>query len=218
MCLDAPGQAPISFRLAEGMALGRGGSRQRAEHKSCRVPLVPYEHYLPMREDASRCGGRLLVGFAEDPRCWRGSRSTPARYFDLNFTAEAIARRMLRHMARVVSAPRETSETASRRSAAASTCARAPSSAWWQGARRAGSGPDRRWPTVALNSSSFQSRPSSSSSEFERPHVYLGVTWSAKEVKRRCIRAPAGVDDRRARPDARLGEAEQGLVRQKAIP
>ena len=63
-----------------------------------------------------------------------------ARYFDLNFTAEAIARRMLRHIGTGRFGATGASETASRRSAAASICARAPSSAWWQsrGARAQG--------------------------------------------------------------------------------
>jgi hypothetical protein len=105
MCLDAPGQAPISFRFAEGMALG-AVVVARAPKIKLPSPLVPYVHYLPMREDGADVVDVCCSALRRPAMLDEIVRSA-ARYFDLNFTAEAIARRLLRHIAPVVSVSRE---------------------------------------------------------------------------------------------------------------
>jgi hypothetical protein len=102
ICLDAPGQGPISYRLAEAMALGavvvcRGPMVAFPE------PLVPHTHYVPMRYDGSDVVEQCRY-VLDDPARQDEIANLAAAYYDRNFTAAAIARRMLRHMAEVVAA------------------------------------------------------------------------------------------------------------------
>ena len=94
LCLELPGQAEISERLVEAMALG-AVVVARPSRMQLPEPLIPGQHYLPLAEDGSDvvdvCAEALC-----DPRELRCIAQEAGRYFDLNFSAESMARRILR--------------------------------------------------------------------------------------------------------------------------
>lgn len=97
LCLEVPGQGPTSYRLAEGMALGVPvvAARPRQRFPS---PLVDRDHYLRIRDDASDVAEVCAAALAE-PELLEHVGRQAARYFDLNLSVEATARRMIRMIA-----------------------------------------------------------------------------------------------------------------------
>lgn len=94
IALDAPGQAPITCRLPEAMALGAVAV---CFPPACAFPepLVDGLHFAAIREDGSDVVDvcrRLLA----DPAKLRMISGNAAGYFDRNFSPQSIARRILR--------------------------------------------------------------------------------------------------------------------------
>jgi hypothetical protein len=96
LALEAPGQAAVSYRFVEAMALG-AIVVARPPKIGLPEPLVPGTHYLPLAEnggDVVKVCHDALKCFSEDR--WIEMRIAAARYFNRNFSAESMARRILR--------------------------------------------------------------------------------------------------------------------------
>jgi Glycosyl transferases group 1 len=100
IALDAPGQAPITQRLPEAMALG---AVIVSAPPTCVFPesLRNGVHYAATKEDGSDvvevCGALL----ADNKRMARIA-SNGMRFFDYNFSPQSIARRILRHAVQLI--------------------------------------------------------------------------------------------------------------------
>jgi hypothetical protein len=94
VAVDAPGEALISYRLAEAMALG-AVVVARTPEIAFPQPLIDGVHYVAMRDDCSDVVERCAALVADaDARA--KIQANAHRYFDLDFSPQSIARRILR--------------------------------------------------------------------------------------------------------------------------
>jgi hypothetical protein len=100
--LDAPGQAPITCRLPESMALGAVVVSARP---ACVFPepLVEGEHYAATRDDSADVV-EVCRDLLRNEEKRRRISVNAAAYFDRNFSPQSIARRILRRAVASLSA------------------------------------------------------------------------------------------------------------------
>jgi len=95
IALDAPGQAPITYRLPEAMALGAVVVSAPPE---CAFPetLQDGVHYMATKEDGSDVVG-VCEELLRDKERMAKIAGNGMKYFDRNFSPQSRARRILRH-------------------------------------------------------------------------------------------------------------------------
>jgi len=93
IAIEVPGQAPITYRLPEAMALG-AVVVARAPACVFPEPLVDGVHYVAMNEDASNVV-EICEALLNDDEQRRQIADSAMEYFDRNFSPQSRARRIL---------------------------------------------------------------------------------------------------------------------------
>jgi hypothetical protein len=98
LCVEVPGQGPVSYRLMEGMALGIPvvAAKPKVQFPT---ELIENTHYLRIRDDASDVV-EVCETALRNPELRAAIAQSAAHYFDLNLSIEAAARRILRSLDR----------------------------------------------------------------------------------------------------------------------
>jgi hypothetical protein len=94
IALDAPGQAPLSCRLVETMALG---VLVVSRKQICAFPeeMIDGVHYIAIKDDGSNVV-EICKELLDDKDRMESIVSQAMIFFDLNFSPQSIARRILR--------------------------------------------------------------------------------------------------------------------------
>jgi glycosyltransferase involved in cell wall biosynthesis len=97
IALDVPGQAPLSYRLAEAMALG---ALVVCRKPACVLPeeMVDGVHYVAVKDDGSNVV-EVCQELLEDEERRQKIVNEAMIFFDRNFSPQSMARRILRHAA-----------------------------------------------------------------------------------------------------------------------
>jgi glycosyltransferase involved in cell wall biosynthesis len=101
IALDVPGQAPITCRLVEGMALG---AIIVCRKPSCVFPeeIIDGKHYVSIKEDATDVA-QVCMELLEDEKRRQFIVDQGMCYYDRNFSPQSMVRRMLRESRKLIS-------------------------------------------------------------------------------------------------------------------